>query len=109
MRTPQALPIGIQRFMSPSCSRSTHAEARRSSTRRAIGQSADIYSYGIPQDEAARTAVGSADVAQTTATTLTGPTFTFAPAPYSATVIMLSQARHATTYPVLGIDRHVDD
>lgn len=60
-----------------------------------IGQSADIYSYGIPQDEAARTAVGSADVAQTTATTLTGPTFTFVPAPYSATVIKLSQARHA--------------
>jgi len=58
-----------------------------------IGQTADVFSYGIPQDEAARTAVGSPDVAQTTLTSLTGPTFTFAPDSYSATVIKLSQAR----------------
>jgi alpha-L-arabinofuranosidase len=54
------------------------------------GEAADVYSYGIPQDEAARTGVGSADVAHTTVT-LTGPTFTYAPGPYSAVVIRLKQ------------------
>jgi hypothetical protein len=58
-----------------------------------VGQTADVYSYGIPQDEAAHTGVGSTDVAQST-TTLSGPTFTFAPDPYSVTVIKLTQARH---------------
>ena len=58
------------------------------------GEQAEVYSYGIPQDEAARTGTGSADIAQTT-TTLTGPTFTFTPAPYSATVIKLKKGpRH---------------
>jgi hypothetical protein len=56
-----------------------------------FGQTADVFSYGIPQDEAARTGVGSADVAHTT-TTLTGPTFSVAPEPYSVTVIKLVQA-----------------
>ena len=55
-----------------------------------VGQSADVFTYGIPQDEAAHTGIGSADVAQTTAT-LTGQTFTFSPAPYSATVIKISK------------------
>jgi alpha-N-arabinofuranosidase len=55
------------------------------------GGAADVYSYGIPQDDAARTGVGSADVAHTTVT-LTGPTFTYAVAPYSAVVIRLKQA-----------------
>jgi alpha-N-arabinofuranosidase len=59
-----------------------------------IGQTGDVYSYGVAQDEAARNGVGSVDVAQTTAT-LAGPTtFTFASEPYTATVIKLSQARH---------------
>ena len=58
-----------------------------------FGQQADVFSYGIPQDEAAHTGTGSADVAQSTVT-LTGPTFTFTPAPYSATVIKLKKAPH---------------
>ena len=59
-----------------------------------IGQSADVYTYGIPQDDAARTGIGSADVAQSTAT-LAGPTFTLTPGPYSATVIKIGHRRHA--------------
>jgi hypothetical protein len=51
-------------------------------------QGSDVYSYGIPQDEAARTGTGSADIAHTTVT-LPGKTFTFTPAPYSATVIRI--------------------
>jgi hypothetical protein len=49
---------------------------------------ADVFSYGIPQDTAAQTGVGSADVAQTTMT-VSGHNFTFAAGPYSATVINL--------------------
>lgn len=63
------------------------------------GQTAEVYSYGIPQDDAARTGVGSADVAQATSTKLTGATFTFAPDPYSVTVIKLTQARHLPGSP----------
>lgn len=48
----------------------------------------DVYTYGIPQDEAARTGTGLADVAQTSVT-MSGPNITFAPAPYSATVVKL--------------------
>jgi alpha-L-arabinofuranosidase len=58
-----------------------------------FGRAAEVYSYGIPQDDAAHTGVGSADVASTT-TTLTGPTFSWSPGPYSATVIRLSQSHH---------------
>ncbi len=47
---------------------------------------ADVYSYGIPQDTAAQTGSGSADVAQSTAT-IAGKTFTFTPGPYSAVVL----------------------
>jgi alpha-N-arabinofuranosidase len=46
----------------------------------------EVFSYGIPQDEAARTGTGSADVARSTAV-LRGSTFIWQPAPYSATVI----------------------
>ena len=52
------------------------------------GGEAKVYTYGIPQDEAARTGTGSADVAETTLA-LTGATLTYAPAPYSVTVIKL--------------------
>jgi hypothetical protein len=47
---------------------------------------AEVYSYGMPQDEAARTGTGSADIATTT---LTKPasTFNYAFPPYSVTVI----------------------
>jgi hypothetical protein len=50
---------------------------------------ATVYSYGIPQDEAARTGTGSPDIAQTN---LTGAAAEFPCAfpPYSATVIVLS-------------------
>ncbi len=59
-----------------------------------VGHSAEVFTYGIPQDDAARTGIGSADVAQSTAT-LAGRTFTFNPGPYSATVIKISHRRHA--------------
>lgn len=48
----------------------------------------DVYSYGIPQDEAARTGVGSADLA-TSAVASAGPTFTYTFPPYSLTVLVL--------------------
>ena len=54
-------------------------------------RSVEVFSYGIPQDEAARTGTGSADVARSTAT-IHGSTFTWRPAPYSATVIRLGRA-----------------
>lgn len=49
---------------------------------------ANVYSYGIPQDEAARTGSGSTDIASTTMA-ITGTTFTASFAPYSITVISL--------------------
>jgi hypothetical protein len=55
------------------------------------GTDAIVHSYGIPQDEAARTGVGSADVAQSSITNA-GATFSYAFAPYSATVITLTGA-----------------
>jgi alpha-L-arabinofuranosidase len=60
-------------------------------------QTSDVYSYGIPQDEAARTGEGSADIAHTTVN-LPGKTFTFSPGPYSATVIRIdgNQGQNAT-------------
>jgi len=47
---------------------------------------ADVYSYGIPQDTAAQTGTGSADVAHLD-WTVPGASFTYAAGPYSATVI----------------------
>jgi hypothetical protein len=57
-----------------------------------VGQVADVYTYGIPQDEAARTGTGSADIDHTQIT-LPGKTFTYTPAPYSATIIRIAKAR----------------
>jgi hypothetical protein len=51
--------------------------------------SATVYSYGIPQDNAARTGSGSMDIAQTNFT-VTGTSFNYTFAPYSATVLQLS-------------------
>jgi alpha-N-arabinofuranosidase len=51
-------------------------------------EKAKVFSYGIPQDEAARTGEGSADVQESTLT-LSGPTLTFSPGPYSVHVIQL--------------------
>jgi alpha-L-arabinofuranosidase len=50
------------------------------------GDRVTVYSYGIPQDEAARTGTGSADVQQTTLTA-SGTTLTFSPGPYSVHVL----------------------
>jgi len=49
---------------------------------------ADVYSYGIPQDTAAQTGSGSADIAHTT-TTIPGKNFNFSPGPYSAVVLVI--------------------
>lgn len=57
-----------------------------------VGRQAEVFSYGIPQDEAARTGIGSADIESSTVT-LPGSVFTFTPAPYSATIIRLAKAR----------------
>ena len=51
-----------------------------------------MYSYGIPQDEAARTGIGSPDIAQTNFTG-TGAKFPCNFLPYSATVNTLSPCR----------------
>ncbi|MBC8065726.1 MAG: fibronectin type III domain-containing protein [Chlorobia bacterium] len=50
---------------------------------------APAYSYGIPQDEAARTGVGSPDVASSTFQGASA-SFTYNLAPYSATVLVLT-------------------
>jgi alpha-N-arabinofuranosidase len=52
------------------------------------GEKATVFSYGIAQDEAARTGEGSADLQQSTLT-LQGSTLAFSPGPYSAHVIQL--------------------
>jgi hypothetical protein len=52
---------------------------------------ATVYSYGIPQDNAARTGIGSMDVAQTNAP-VAGTSFNYTFAPYSATVLVLAPA-----------------
>jgi alpha-N-arabinofuranosidase len=51
---------------------------------------ATIYSYGIPQDEAARTGVGSREIAETTFARASGE-FVLTVPPYSATVIVLTR------------------
>ena len=51
---------------------------------------ATVYSYGIPQDEAARTGSGSSDVS-TSAFAGAAPTFTFTFAPYSVTVFKFAR------------------
>lgn len=62
-----------------------------------VGPQAEVYRYGIPQDEAARTGTGSADLDHG-AVALPGKTFTYTPAPYSATVIRIkgNQGRNDT-------------
>jgi hypothetical protein len=52
---------------------------------------ATVYSYGIPQDTAAQTGSGSADIATTTISNAAA-TFSISAAPYSATVISLQPA-----------------
>jgi hypothetical protein len=66
-----------------------------------LGHDVTVLSYGIPQDDAARTGTGSADVQTTTVTLPPGRTFTHAQTPYTATVLSLD--RHD------GHDRDCDD
>lgn len=49
---------------------------------------AKTYTYGIPQDEAARTGVGSADILQGKLS-VPGQTFSYSPAPYSVSILRL--------------------
>jgi hypothetical protein len=55
------------------------------------GSNATVYSYGIPQDDAARTGVGSPDIAQTNFPSA-GTNFNCTFPPYSATVLVLAPA-----------------
>jgi alpha-L-arabinofuranosidase len=57
------------------------------------GEQATVFSYGIPEDEAAHTGTGSADVQQSSFA-LKGTTLTFSPGPYSASVIQLGKRSH---------------
>ena len=68
------------------------------------GEKAKVFSYGIEQDEAARTGEGSADVQQSTLT-LQGSTLTFSPGPYSVHVIQISKrvAQQAQTGTIPGV------
>jgi hypothetical protein len=54
-----------------------------------VGSQAVTYTYGVPQDNAAQSGSGSADLAGGSAT-ITGQNFGWAPAPYSATVLQLT-------------------
>jgi alpha-L-arabinofuranosidase len=66
-----------------------------------------IYSYGIPQDNAAQTGIGSPDIAQTNLLA-TGTNFTCAFAPYSASVFTLAPAAAKLALPAVnGTSRQV--
>ncbi|HEU5133696.1 MAG TPA: hypothetical protein VFU13_01010 [Steroidobacteraceae bacterium] len=70
------------------------------------GEKVQVYSYGIPQDEAARTGEGSADL-QHTHIKLEGPTLTFSPGPYSVHVLQFAKrerAKHDKSDDVWGDD-----
>ncbi|HKV38730.1 MAG TPA: alpha-L-arabinofuranosidase [Blastocatellia bacterium] len=60
---------------------------------------ATVYSYGIPQDKAARTGKGSPDIAQSTFSGASGA-FSFTFPPYSVTVLSLGQGQAST--PVIS-------
>jgi hypothetical protein len=57
-----------------------------------------LYSYGIPQDNAAQTGNGSADLSQT-AVTIPGPTFSTSFGPYSSAVLVVGASLPATPAP----------
>jgi len=59
---------------------------------------ATIYSYGIPQDNAARTGVGSPDIASTNITGVAG-SFALAFAPFSASVLVMSPGNQPPSMP----------
>jgi len=58
-----------------------------------VGGNGELYSYGIPQDNAAKTGIGSADVASSAVTGL-GSNFSLNFPPYSATVLAFSNNAH---------------
>jgi hypothetical protein len=60
--------------------------------------SAVVYSYGIPQDDAARTGIGSPDIAQTNLP-VAGANFNCTFAPYSATVLVFAPAAPLLVVP----------
>ena len=59
---------------------------------------ATVYAYGIPQDNAARTGIGSLDIAQTNAP-VAGPGFSYTFAPYSATVLAFTPSAPTLVVP----------
>ena len=59
---------------------------------------AAVYSYGIPQDDAARTGIGSPDIAQTNSP-VAGANFNYTFTPYSATVLELTPAAPSLVVP----------
>jgi len=59
---------------------------------------ATVYSYGIPQDNAARTGIGSMDLAQTN-TPVAGTSFNYTFTPYSATVLSLAPGAPSLAVP----------
>jgi hypothetical protein len=59
---------------------------------------ATVYSYGISQDNAARTGIGSMDIAQTNSM-IAGASFNYIFAPYSATVLALAPAAPLLAVP----------
>ena len=59
---------------------------------------ATVYSYGIPQDDAARTGIGSPDIAQTNSP-VAGTNFNYTFTPYSATVLALTPAAPLLVVP----------
>lgn len=68
-------------------------------------RTATVYSYGIPQDNAARTKTGSPDIARTVMGTA-GVSFAYKFPPYSATIISLSRARSQKPTPTAGRQAH---
>ena len=59
---------------------------------------ATVYSYGMPQDNAARTGVGSMDILQTNSP-VAGTSFSYTFAPYSATVLSLAPGAPSLVVP----------
>ncbi|MGD0262754.1 MAG: alpha-L-arabinofuranosidase [Verrucomicrobiota bacterium] len=63
---------------------------------------ATVYSYGIPQDDAAATGIGSPDIAQTNFP-VAGANFNYTFTPYSATVLALAPAPPLLVVPAAAL------
>lgn len=66
---------------------------------------ATVYSYGIPQDNAAESGVGSQDIGQTDISNA-APNFSYTLAPYSATVIAFAPAPPRLSLASVGAGGH---